>query len=268
MAQCRIWWQSSTNIDGFPDYKSAIETHAAQYLGPETELEVHGVPFGTTSIDYLAFAALNEHEIIHTMLNLRETGGFDAVALGCFHDPAMNAIRELLGIPVLGMAETAMMWAMMYSRKPAVVFNNVNAAEKTIVHVVEDYHMENRMAAPRYFELEVEKLAVAFEDPEPAIDKFLAAAREAIDDGADMIVPGCGILNLVMAQNKITRVPGTDVPIMDVTAALMTTCQAAATMHRINDFGVSRKDYYRTPPDTMIEAVQNIYFPLNAQASH
>lgn len=263
MEKYKIWWQSSTNIDAFPRYKKAIEEHAERYLSPAFSLSVHGVPFGTTSIDYLAFGTLNEHEILHNMLKLRESN-FDAVALGCFHDPAMNAGREILDVPVLGMAETAMMWANMYCRRPAVVFNNANAAHKTIVHVAEDYRMEGRMVSPQYFELEVEKLVNAFDDPGPAIDKFLVAAMRAVENGADMIIPGCGILNLVMSSNGVTCVPGTDVPIMDVTAVLMTTTEAAITMHKRNNFGVSRRDFYRTPPVELIDQVFDIYFPQKA----
>ncbi len=261
-----IWWQSSTNISAFPAYQHAIEQHAKKYLGSDCVLEVHGVPFGTTSIDYLAFGALNEHEILRNMLHVREANSYAAIALGCFHDPTLDASREILDIPVLGMAETAMAWARMYSRSPAVVFNNATAADKTIVHIVDSYDMRDRMVAPRFFELEVEQLVGAFERPEPAIAEFVKAARSAVDDGADMIIPGCGVLNLLMANSGVTRVPGTDVPIMDVTAALMTTCHAAVLMHEHNGFGVSRSAFYRSPPADLIDEVRLIYFPNVASA--
>lgn len=257
----KIWWQSSTNVNDFPIYKETIESHAMKYLGAYCSLEVHGVPFGTTNIDYLAFGTLNEHEIIHNMLRLRDEGNFDAVALGCFHDPAINAIREIIDIPVMGMAEAACMWAKVYSRRPAVVFSNANAADKTIVHVLDDYDMNDMMLPPRYFELEVEMLVDAFENPQPAIDAFLNAAKVAVKDGADMIIPGCGILNLVMAENGMNRVPGTDVPIMDVTAVLMKTTEAAIALHDIGGMNVSRRDYYRMPPASLVDTVRNIYFP-------
>ena len=65
----------------------------------------------------------------------------------------------------------------------------------------------------------------------------------------------------MMAENGMNRVPGTDVPIMDVTAVLMKTTEAAIALHDIGGMNVSRRDYYRMPPASLVDTVRNIYFP-------
>ena len=52
-----------------------------------------------------------------------------------------------------------------------------------------------------------------FNDPEPVIDSFKKAAEKAIAQGADVIVPGEGPMNVFLATQGISRIG--DVPVVD-----------------------------------------------------
>jgi allantoin racemase len=50
-----------------------------------------------------------------------ENGGFDGVILGCFGDPGLEAMREMVSIPVVGPGETSMHVASIIGSKFSIV---------------------------------------------------------------------------------------------------------------------------------------------------
>ena len=62
-------------------------------------------------------------------------------------------------------------------------------------------------------EAEFTDVMAAYADPAPLLEAFRAAARKAIADGANVIVPGEGPLNVFLADQGVSRVD--DVPVLD-----------------------------------------------------
>ena len=259
MKKRKIWWQSSTRDGGFPAYKAAVEAHAKRFLGPEFSLEMHGVPYGTSELGWLSFKTMNDHEVLRSMLEANDAG-FDAIALGCFQDPAMEEARELVDIPVFGMCEMSVKWAQLYGKRPAIINYDRPCSRKSLLLLQHRYGVLDSMVPTVYYDMPLDLLGKAFDDPGKVIDLSLEAAEQAVEQGADVIMPGCGLLNLILANNGINRVPGTQIPIMDVTAVLMKAIESAVILREETGLQIGRGAFYEKPDARMIEAVRDIYY--------
>jgi Asp/Glu/hydantoin racemase len=257
----KIWWQSSTVLDPESDYAKSIENHSTKILNPDFELEVHGVNRGTSELHYMFFEFLNIRSVIGNVIKAEEEG-YDAVALGCFTDPGLHEAREVVNIPVLGMAESSMLFACMYGRKFSIVTYLPQVTRKRFDQLTRQYGLESRAAPMSWFEISLEMLSKSFKDPEPVIKQFVKAALESIKHGAEVILPGCGLLNMILVENGIKEIEGTGVSVLDVSGALMKLAEAMIVLNRISGTKVSRYGYYESPPKEMITEVKKIYgFP-------
>src|SRR4030095_16413840 len=115
----KIWWQSSTPIHRLHDYHAALTGQLNSLKRPETEVHVHGVDDGSMDLHYSAGGAMNSYGpggVLNKIMQAAERE-YDAVAIGCFLDPALQEARELVPIPVFGLGETSMLMACMYGHK-------------------------------------------------------------------------------------------------------------------------------------------------------
>lgn len=258
MAKYKIWWQSSTVLGGLPGYKEAVEGHARKVLGSDFELEMHGVPYGTNELQYLYFERLNNQQVMENLFQAQKKG-FDAIALGCFLDPCMQEAREVLDIPVVGMAENSMMWAGMYGRTASIVTYDPILASKRFTDLVHAYGYEKRVTSLTSFEVSLEALSRAFVEPAEALKEFSVACQRAVEQGAEVILPGCGLLNALAMQNKFNTVGNTGAVVLDVSGALMKTAEGAIVLQKQCGIKMSRSSFYKAPPKEMVDSVRKIY---------
>jgi allantoin racemase len=88
------------------------------------------------------------------------------------------------------------------------------------------------------------QLAEAFSNPSHLIQSFTATAREAIKEGADVIIPAEGVLSELLYSNKVATIDS--VPVMDSFG--VTWAYAAMMVHLRSKTGLSvsrRGDYQR-----------------------
>ena len=115
----KIWWQSSTPIHKLHDYRKTLTAHLDSVKRPDTEIHINGVDDGSMDLHYNAIVAMNSFApggVLNKMIQAGEKG-YDAIAIGCFLDPAMQEAREMVPIPVFGLGETSMLAACMYGHK-------------------------------------------------------------------------------------------------------------------------------------------------------
>ena len=90
-----------------PDFGVTPEQMAARchllsaHVGPDVELHMECLVENHIEIDSALDAALAAPEIIKMAVRA-ESEGYDAVVLYCFSDPAVDACREVVSIPVVG----------------------------------------------------------------------------------------------------------------------------------------------------------------------
>lgn len=259
MAKYKIWWQSTMREGGYPEYTKAVEEHAKKMLSPEFDLEMHGVKNGSDHVNKIAGKYFNDREVLKYMLEAKDRG-FDAIAFGCFQDPVLNETRELLDIPVFGMCETSLQWSQMYGTRPAIIHYSRDYVNKLQPRLIRQYRMEDRIVQTKPFDITFDTLMEALlGDPVPAIDMSLKAARDAVEKGADIILPGCGLLNLILAKNGVTEVPGTGVAIMDVTALLLKVTETGVFLKEHTGLSRSNYGFYQRLEEDEIEEIKGRY---------
>jgi Asp/Glu/hydantoin racemase len=251
MAKYKIWWQSSTPVGAAPilkEYENAIIHHSKDVLSSDFELSVHGVSRGTFELNFIYNDSLNNREIMENFISA-EKEGYDAIAIGCFLDPCLHKAREILDIPIASLGEVSMHFACMYGKKFAIVNPMPLLKEKFYEPLIREYSLEYRCAGMEHVVIPFEQQAKAFSEPDEHIREFMRVSKKLIDQGADVIISGCGILNMLLAQNKISKIENTGVPFVNGSTALMKTAETMIVLKEILGTKVSRKGYYQSPRD-------------------
>jgi len=137
-----------------------------------------------------------------------EADGVDAYVIACFGDPGLDAAREVVRGPVLGIAEAAMRAASFV----ATGFSVVTTLQRTVViaeHLVDKYGVRGHCRRGRACEIPVLELENPASD---AYSKILAECRRALDeDGSGAIVLGCaGMADLCGRLSDTLGVPVID----------------------------------------------------------
>jgi len=90
---------------------------------------------------------------------------------------------------------------------------------------------------------------------------FEDAAREAIAQGADVIVPGEGPLNIFLADQGVSRVD--EVPVIDSLGTCLALAEVRAAQYRRTQLRPARRGFYRAqPPVEAIDATRDFYRQL------
>ena len=186
-------------------------------LAPELELVGATAAFGVPYIGTRAGAAIAAHAALDVVA--REVGadnpqGYGAIALACFGDPGLAALREATTIPVAGMAEASMLTACQLGGRVALVTGGARWVPM-LTEFVAAMGLASRLAAVR---------AVALTGAEIAADQARAeavlvevATRAVAEDGAEVIVLGGAGLAGMAARLQ----PRVSVPLLDSLACLL-----------------------------------------------
>jgi len=254
----KILWQSSTPVHRYPAYRAAVERHASKILAPGSSIVVRGVVEGSDQLAYQAFDMLNNMQLFDSVVRA-EREGFDAVAIGCFLDPALDALREIVDIPVVSLAETGMLTACMVGKRFGILSHNPLFNRKAYPELIEKYKLTHRAGPLVDLELPRQVLADALRTGEVrhCLEEVRRGAREAIARGADTILLGCGLLNIIVAQHGLQEVDGA--PVIDVSGVLLKTAESMVTLRRLTGLKTSRVGYYSRPPESLVDATLALY---------
>jgi len=253
----RIAWQSSRPVQNFPAYTRAIEEHAARYMSPGTSIAVRGTGFGPPNLDYQLFDFLNNVEVLKSVVSA-EREGFDVVAVGCVLDPILDELREAVDIPVVSFSETAMRVATTLGHKFSILTHNEPIATKYVSQLVKRYGMEPWCAGVVNFDLSFEALEEAMKgNPDECHRLTTAAAEQAVKQGVEVIILGCGLLNLLAMRYGWNRFAGA--PVLDVTGCLVKTAEMMVALRRVAGVEVSRVGYYSRPTRMEADELYDLY---------
>lgn len=196
---------------------------------------------------------LDEAETLHSFMEMAKTGEYDAVVDWCFLDPVKREARQALDIPVIGIAETAMHMACMMGAKFGVVAPN-DEGRRTTDEYIRALGLQERAVPTRVISLENEWAAL--EDAHEGIEAMKQVSRELIADGAEVIIPGCVLVDVMAAvvpgcekeyPNGLTEIDG--VPVVNVGAYAVKMAEMLADMRNAGIPWISRKGYYNSAKD-------------------
>ena len=259
----KIWHQSYTDLTVMPLYRETLTEHAADVMGDDASVVVHGLRPGTytqgcapiDAIRHRYVAAMLEAQVCDAAL-VAEREGFDAMAIGCFFDPALRSARSLVNIPVLGLGETCALVACSLGRKFGLVTlcADQSADYADLMHA---YGLERRFAGAVAVEPAIDEFSLeADEAASQAIEKrFDEACAQVIRQGADIIIPADGVLNEFLVRRGRLQAHG-NVPVMDSLGVLFQHAAFFARIARTTGSTVSRRQLYTQPPLAMVDHVR------------
>jgi allantoin racemase len=233
----RIWYQSSTAVGKnpvFKPYEEAIARNARQVVRADTTVDVHGVDRMSVHYERSEYARYLNGISIARAAARAEAEGYDAIAVGCYTDPCLEEIRDSVRIPSLFMMQTSMHVACVLGRRFAFVSYSAANLKKMRL-LAERYGMAGRLVATGRFEAQLARSDEWFSAPGPLLDRFRQEAERCVTEGADVIIPTCGVLNQVLRENGVREVSGAMV--LDGASVLMKLTEALVELRRTVGIG-------------------------------
>ena len=207
----KIWYQSASGYRYEPvweEYGRTLEAQCRRVVHADTEVYVTGIAVMVRDIEN--WRSLQYYQNAQTLRNMQraEAEGYDAFVIGCTLDVGLAEGKSMLDIPVVGISEAAYRMAMTMGRLFAVVTSSTAFCE-VYGEQVERYGVAGRyLRGPYLVKASEEEMALALGSPGVLIEKFIAAARRAVEDGASVIVPAPAFLATLAHRAGLTEVDG------------------------------------------------------------
>ncbi|UCE39862.1 MAG: hydrogenase expression protein HupH [Candidatus Aminicenantes bacterium] len=221
--------QSEQGAEELSRRKKILQSHAQK----GTIVEIKDLGSGPSSIEsayeeYLSVPGSVERAI------QAEKDGYEGIILGCFGDPGLDALREMVRIPVVGPGETAMHIASLLGRKFSIVtvLDSVVPSLKKLARMV---GLDKRLASVRAVNIPVLELR---QNVEATTSRMREESQKAIDeDSADVIAIGC----MSMAFMGVSETMQKSLGIPVVNPALVSLTVLEGLVHA--DLSQSKKAY-------------------------
>jgi Asp/Glu/hydantoin racemase len=260
----RIWHQSMTDLTLLPGYAAMLQDHVRLIGAPDTTVDLHGLtpgtyPEGMAPIDMVRYRWAHHLAFVQIVENVMraQREGYDAVAVSCFVDPALEEARSVVDIPVVSSLETALLVSSTIGRAFGLLTIHESMA-RTLREIVQRYGFAERVVAveamdPPIREFELDE---AFAGSPELVERFAAQARRMVAAGCDVIIPAEGVVNTVLVRNKLHSVDGT--PVLDSYGALLAFAEMLVQLRRRSGLAVGRRGIYAQPPDSLVRHLRRI----------
>ena len=213
-----------------------IAAAAREAAGPDVVIDAVCPAAGAAAIESHVDEVLAAAAVIDLVRQDQLIGGSDAYVIACFGDPGLDAARELVDVPVVGIAEAAMHAATLAGRSFAVVTTLARTLGRAR-DLVARYGMTGAAVWLTAAEIPVLDLEDTGSAAVASIDRL---CREAVDREADVVVLGCA----GMADLCRTLSASAGIPVVDGVAAGVGMATAMVRM----GLSTSKRSEYAAPP--------------------
>lgn len=250
----KIWYQSASAYgfeEVWDEYGKTLLAQCRAVLHVGTEVHLAGIPVMVRDVEN--WRELQYYQNVQVMKNMRraQEDGYDAFVIGCTLDVALAEGKSMLDIPVIGISETAYRMAMTMGRLFAIVTSST-AFTEFYGEQIERYGVAGRyLRGPYIVPASEDELATALNDHGPVIEKFIAAARRAIADGASVIVPGPAFFATLAHRAGLKSIDGALV--LDTISLAVKTGEMMAGLRETGLGPARRIGVYAKPTESMRE---------------
>lgn len=189
-----------------------------RYAAPDTELFMDCLARTKVELNSARDAVLAGPEIL-SMAEAAEAGGASAVILYCFSDPAAEACRESLSIPVVGGAQAACCMVPLMGRRAGVLLADPRRIQEKELFLRSLGLSGDRIAAVDAVDFRGRSV---WEDRDGALRALLEKGKELRRRGADVLVLGC--LSFLGLGHPLSEALG--IPVIDPAAAAVALAEA------------------------------------------
>lgn len=209
-----------------------------RYAGGDTAIEIYSVASGYASIE-------SERDAVTVAPNLlaglqkAEANGASAGIVGCFSDPAIDAIRETVTMPVVGPGQSSITLALQLGDRYSVL-TPLESGRKRTTPRLRAQGLLDRLASVRGIGVSVVDLA---NETSGAWQRILETSRRCIDeDGADVLVMGCMSMAFMDVDRELSK--RLHVPVVNPVLAALKTAETLLSL------GLSHsRTSWPSPPD-------------------
>lgn len=257
----KLWYQSMTNLQGWPAYERVLHGIIDKVKDPETVVEVHGM----TKIGGIGdqFRYLEFLETIELFENVHRAidEGFDAFLIGNIGEPGLRAAREIADFPVLGLCESASHMACMMGG----TFSFVTINDKYTPRIIENvatYGLRERLVGAHHMEVpRLLDLDGGFDNPDVRArikGNFERAAAQSVAAGSEVIIPAGGVVMALLAHWGVHQT-STGVPVLNGITNLIKLGEMAVRMKRLTGTFTSKRRVYAPPGPEQIAELRRCY---------
>jgi allantoin racemase len=213
--------------------KKTLQAHAQT----DTVVNITDIESGPSSIESAYEEYLSVPETVKKSIQA-EKDGFDGLILGCFGDPGLDALREMVSIPVVGPGETAMHIAAMLGNKFSVV-TVLDSVVPSLERLARLVGMDQRLASVRAVNIPVLELR---QNIDFTTNRMMEESQKAIrEDSAEVIVLGCMSMAFMGVSDMMQKSLG--IPVVNPAFVSMTVLEGLVSS------GLSQsKKAYPVPP--------------------
>jgi allantoin racemase len=268
----RIWFQKHVVAGRIPALDRLYAAHLAAAASPGTEIEVGTLPAAAYDADLPAdlvrFGGVEALYATHFMAAAvrAERAGFDAYVIGTSQDPGLREARALVRIPVIGYGETAAHLAAMTDHRFGFV-GFIPALEQVLRENLARWGLDRRVVGFEYLRGGTATVQAAFDgDTAPFLSAAEDAARRLAARGAELLIPGEGLPNELLAGLEVRALAG--VPVLDVDAAVIRIAELLAGLRRDGILPRSDRGYWLATPDApVVDRLLDVFLTPRTPAS-
>ena len=254
---------------GGPEFFNAGEEALNAYFAlacarPDTELVARPLRAGLNDLeqyDYAYFQLLNAREACEGVLRAEKEGA-DAAIVYCFFDPGMRDARGVAQIPVVGLAESSMIFASMMGRRFAIVVPRPGQIpieeDNLVLYKMRSLAIENKPIRSLHTKMSLTAETMFGDiDTDGVVADFKKVAGSCIEDGAEVLIPGCSALSLMLALSGVKEVDGA--PIVDPLVSAVKLAEAMVDLNQGGRPWISRSLLYKRPAEDDVQQVRKMF---------
>jgi allantoin racemase len=252
----KIWFQLVSSRKRLPDFLDALQAQCDSVAAPGTIVEVRGTPNGALGDHYASFLHHDADEILRLLHTDVIGGGYTAYALANSLDPALDAIREQLDIPVLSVLQVGCSVAPMLGDSFGLIVPNPKFVPKYRA-LVTGYGLTSQLAgiSPLTFDHIADHNAVFVDHHAAAatLARIEDCAGQLVAQGAEVVM-AAGIVACLLHKHGVTELHGARV--LDMYSTLVKVSEAMGYLAEHCGMTTSRTRRYQFPPaELMREAI-------------
>jgi allantoin racemase len=192
-------------------------------VSPNVLVSIEPLEDAPPAVESVADIAVVAVELIRQVPRWRERG-YDAVVIGCFSDPGLAALRDLIDIPVVGPGASSVHLAVQFGERFGVLSSEPTPKglhARLRLLGVGDLFVSERMVGCSVLELSRRR--------DEVLAGIVEASKACVRDGADVLVLGCLSMGYLPGLTElIQREAG--VPVINPVVAAIKTAEAAISL--------------------------------------
>jgi len=253
----KIWLQLVASAGRLPRFLQECQAQCDRASAPGTQVTVSGTSHGALGDQHAVYLHCDAHEILQLMHRHVMHQGFDVYVMGNSLDPALQALRELLDIPVVSAFQVGCHAAMTLGDSIGVVATNPKFG-LVYRRLVESYGLGPKLAGIGGLKvMRPADLDASFDDESEAanvVREVEIACRPLVDAGAEvLLVPGP--IGTILAHAGVTQVHGAT--LIDLYPTATKIAEGMGHLARHCGMKTSRLGLYEAPsPESRGEAAR------------